>query len=322
MRLYLILLLFISINVSLSQINTWTGSTDNDWHKACNWSLNTVPTCLHDVIIPDLATDPNITGIAHCKTIEVQGSTSVLDIVGTGKLEISSSNSCLGTTTNNGGCGPSCGSQVWASANLNIGTMITASGAGPLQTNNGVVEKFCYNNVAANCATYGGLYEWNEAMNYTSSINCDPCGAGGRQGICPTGYHIPTDLEWSRYEHCVETTIAPIGSTTLNTFQTSTGVRGSGVSAQAPGTKLKATSTDPVPWNGSNSSGFMALPAGYRVAGGSPSFFTPGSLNDLWSATQSTASFAYLRYISSSFGGISRIASDKNFGFSVRCLKN
>ena len=309
---------WIITNTCFSQTNTWTGVVDNDWHKACNWSLNLIPTCSHDVVIPT-AKFPDITKTAHCKTIAIQG-TAEVDIQNspTGNLQISDSGGCSGTADDNGGCGPSCGSQFWASTNLNVGTMITASGAGPLQTNNAVVEKFCYNNVVANCTTYGGLYEWNEAMNYTASINCDPCGAGGRQGICPAGYHIPTDLEWSRYEHCVETTIAPTGSTTLATFQTTTGFRGSAVAAEAPGTKLRDNGT----WDGSNSSGFTALPAGYRVAGGTPNFAAPGSYTQLWTATQSTATFAYYRYLLSATPRSSRQATDKNFGFSVRCLKN
>ena len=81
---------------------TWTGSTDNDWHKGCNWSSSTIPTCLQDVVIPT-ATTVNVSGIAHCKTIALQG-TSNLNITGSGKLEVSDNNSCVGTATNNPGC--------------------------------------------------------------------------------------------------------------------------------------------------------------------------------------------------------------------------
>ena len=91
-------------------------------------------------------------------------------------------------------------------------------------------EKWCYNDLAANCTTYGGLYEWASAVNLSYTYNstaadsswetCNPCGSGGQQGICPAGYHIPTDLEWSQYEYCIENTIAPTGTTALATFQT------------------------------------------------------------------------------------------------------
>src|SRR5690606_25737755 len=52
------------------------------------------------------------------------------------------------------------GSQTWAGANLDVGTMV--SGA-TQQTNNSVIEKYCFNDNPANCATYGALYQWDEA---------------------------------------------------------------------------------------------------------------------------------------------------------------
>ena len=76
------------------------------------------------------------------------------------------------------------GTQTWMQYNLDVGTMLTAPTA---QTNNSVVEKWCYNNNPANCTTYGGLYQWNEMMQYVTTA--------GTQGIAPTGFHIPTDTE-------------------------------------------------------------------------------------------------------------------------------
>ncbi|PCJ87535.1 MAG: hypothetical protein COA57_04410 [Flavobacteriales bacterium] len=84
---------------------TWTGSTDTDWHKDCNWNTNTIPTCADDVIIPDLANDPDITGIAHCRTIEIQGA-AILDLnsSGGGRLDVGQVGGCSGVPTDNGGC--------------------------------------------------------------------------------------------------------------------------------------------------------------------------------------------------------------------------
>ena len=126
MTIRLIILFYFFSNLLIAQTNTWTGSTDNDWHKGCNWSLGIIPTCLHDVVIPDLTADPDISGIAHCKTIEVQGSSSVLDIVGTGVLEVSSNNSCIGTATDNGGCT----STIVATDNYGLNCYGTWSGSG------------------------------------------------------------------------------------------------------------------------------------------------------------------------------------------------
>ena len=81
------------------------------------------------------------------------------------------------------------GTQKWARKNLNVGVMI--DGSIP-QTNNGgtnTIEKYCYGNNEAYCTTYGALYQWNEAMNYSITE--------GAQGICPVGSHVPSGMDWS-----------------------------------------------------------------------------------------------------------------------------
>ena len=85
-----------------AQTVTWNGNQDNDWHKSCNWSTGSIPTCLQDVVIPT-ASAVDVSGIAHCKTIALQG-TADINITGSAKLEVSDNNSCVGTATNNGGC--------------------------------------------------------------------------------------------------------------------------------------------------------------------------------------------------------------------------
>ena len=181
-------------------------------------------------------------------------------------------------------------------------------------------QKYCYNDIEANCTTYGGLYEWGEAMNYAASINCDPCGGSGVQGICPAGYHIPTDLEWSRYEYCIENNIAPTGATTLATFQTTTGWRGTNSTA-GPGAKMKVTSSNTPAWNGTNTSGFSALPAGYRKFGDG-SFSGLGSGAYFWSATKGSGTSAWGRVLSTGYSQSYRYKYNKSFGFSVRCFQN
>ena len=77
------------------------------------------------------------------------------------------------------------GSQCWFKENLNIGVMIKGNIE---QSNNGIIEKYCYNDSLINCEKYGGLYQWDEAMQYSETE--------GIQGICPTGWHIPTAQEF------------------------------------------------------------------------------------------------------------------------------
>ena len=248
---------------------------------------------------------------------------------------VRAANSC-GTSANSNvisvttaACGPpgSCETQVWMTANMDVGTMINDPAN---QNNDSQVEKYCYNNTPANCTTYGGLYQWAEAIqapysanssSYTGSwATCDPCGSSGRQGICPAGYHIPTDLEWSRYEWCVENNISPAGGTSLSTFQTGTGWRGSTSSTAGVGAKLKASSSNSPSWNGTNASGFTALPAGNRSNGGG--FYNLGSFGVFWSASESSASLAWFRYLNTGFWQSYRNDASKSYGFSVRCLQN
>jgi uncharacterized protein (TIGR02145 family) len=69
------------------------------------------------------------------------------------------------------------GTQCWMAENLNIGTMLTGSGN---QTDNNTIEKYCYHDSTSYCDTYGGLYQWNQMMQYDT--------IAGTQGICPSGW--------------------------------------------------------------------------------------------------------------------------------------
>jgi uncharacterized protein (TIGR02145 family) len=220
---------------------------------------------------------------------------------------------------------PACGSQVWMAANINVGNQVTGGG---LQ---GLGNKWCYNNMAANCATYGGLYQWATAVQLPSPpyhiqqygtepwMTCDPCGSGGRQGICPAGFHVPTDLEWSRYEWCIENTISPTGSTSLTTFQTTDGWRGSTTPGVGPGSKMKVTSNNVPAWNGTNTSGFSALPAGVSNSG---SYVNLGTAAHFWTATEYQSNGAWARSLNTNVVQSQRYNINKVLGYSVRCLKD
>lgn len=75
--------------------------------------------------------------------------------------------------------------QCWMKSNLNIGVRIDGD---ENPEDNGVVEKWCYDDKESNCDEYGGLYRYEEAMNWQIV-------EGGR-GICPEGWYIPTDDDW------------------------------------------------------------------------------------------------------------------------------
>jgi uncharacterized protein (TIGR02145 family) len=77
------------------------------------------------------------------------------------------------------------GSQCWMAANLNYGTMIPGNTS---QRDNCIWEKYCYNDVIANCGqqTY---YQWDELMQYDETVST--------QGLCPPGWHVPTEADWN-----------------------------------------------------------------------------------------------------------------------------
>ena len=135
--------------------------------------------------------------------------------------------------------------------------------------------------------------------------------------ICPAGYHIPTDLEWSRYEYCIENNIAPTGTTTLATFQDYNLVlRGSATAGVGPGDKMKVTGW---PQN-TNTSGFSALFAGMSSSGAS---WNIGANGYYWSLTENSDILAWSRSVAIFQTKLIRDnANNKTNGLSVRCLQN
>jgi len=79
------------------------------------------------------------------------------------------------------------GSQCWLAVNLNHGQQISGSSA---QRDNCWVEKYCYNDLPANCTQYGALYQWDELMRYEDSAEI--------QGLCPPGWHVPSETDWNQ----------------------------------------------------------------------------------------------------------------------------
>jgi uncharacterized protein (TIGR02145 family) len=80
------------------------------------------------------------------------------------------------------------GTQCWMAANLNYGTLILFASS-QMQRDNCTFEKYCFNDNLANCNSYGGLYQWDELMQYDN--------ASAAQGFCPPGWHVPTENEWT-----------------------------------------------------------------------------------------------------------------------------
>ncbi len=188
------------------------------------------------------------------------------------------------------------GTQCWMSKNMNVGTMISSSSN---QTNNATLEKYCYNNDATNCTTYGGLYLWAEAVQYqngaTNTSSPSPAFVGNVNGICPTGWHLPSDGEWTTLENA-------LGGASL------------------AGGKMKSTSNLwTVNIGATNSSGFSGLPAGVLLTNGA--FNDLGIYSNFWSLSES-GSNASRRGLGYNYSFIGSGSFSKTYGFSIRCLKD
>lgn len=176
------------------------------------------------------------------------------------------------------------GNQCWMSKNLNTGTMINgANNAG----NNSIIEKYCYDDNIANCGQYGGLYQWDEMMQY--NVN------EGQKGICPDGWHVPSDGDWKTLEMALG--LDQPGAD-------KTGMRGTD-----QGTKLKEGGT----------SNFKAKLGGSRLNTGL--FYAINNYGNFWTSTQDGTN-AWRHAVSANTTGIYRTGNDKKEAISVRCIKN
>jgi len=169
------------------------------------------------------------------------------------------------------------GEQCWLRENLDIGTMINSS---TQQTNNATTEKYCYGNDPDNCDIYGGLYRWNESMQYVTTE--------GAQGICPTGWHIPSQADF-------QTLLDEVGN-------------------DANSIKSTGQGSDP----GTNYSGFSALLSGY--IDDNSVFGQFGIVTGFWSSTEYSSPDAAHHLIVGNVTGLGQ--TYKDYGFSIRCIKD
>ena len=187
------------------------------------------------------------------------------------------------------------GTQTWMAENLNY--------ADSSMTPSLLNRSWCHSNDSANCAVAGRLYTWAAAIDsvalYDGGNGVD-CGCHKTctlpdtvYGICPPGWHLPTQAEW-------DTLLTAVGGSSI------------------AGTKLKSQTGWCSNGNGTDTYGFSGLPAGLRYYNGD--FYDASA--GFWSATQYTSNDAYcmsLDYIES----LADLTDYyKSYGYSVRCLKD
>ena len=192
------------------------------------------------------------------------------------------------------------GNQIWMVENLKYLPSVVGPGTGSKTTPHYYVYGYYGTNVTdakaiANYNTYGVLYNWPAAMNGAASSTTNPSGV---QGVCPDGWHLPSDAEWTELTDYL------------------------GGTSDAGG-KLKETGT--THWNSSNTSatnetGFTALPGGNRNNNGT--FNNIGNNGNWWSATENNTNNAWNRNMNYNNSNVNRNNNNKELGFSVRCLRD
>jgi uncharacterized protein (TIGR02145 family) len=191
-------------------------------------------------------------------------------------------------------------SQCWLKENLNVGTMIPGT---QTMSNDSAIEKYCYDDDPANCFTYGGLYQWDEMMQYTTTL--------GVQGICPPGWNLPADEEWKVLEGAVDSQYG-IGDPEWDA--------GHGYRGFDAGLNLKSISGWTFGGNGTDLFGFSGLPGG--ILDYNDDFLFLGRYGLWWSSSEISGSHAWDRYLYYNSSEVLRYGNIKDYAFSVRCVKD
>ena len=170
------------------------------------------------------------------------------------------------------------------------------------------VQAYCwYNNQTEYSDTSGVLYTWAAAMNGALSSDTIPSGV---QGVCPDGWHIPSDAEWKILEMSLGMSQADADNYDW---------RGSDEGAQL---KESGFSNWAIPNLGaSNSSGFTAVPGGFRSAKGL--FYSIDQYAAYWSSSEEAGTDkAWYRTLIFDKEQVYRQYNDMRLGLSVRCIQN
>lgn len=193
------------------------------------------------------------------------------------------------------------GKYLWMTENLRTTTYKNGLKIPNVKDNNTWISTdsgaYCwYNNDTSNAKVYGALYNWY-AVNTGN--------------LCPDGWRVPSDEEWKYLEGYVDTKFC-IGDSSWNSI----GLRGNDA-----GLRLKTKSGWSIDGNGTDHFNFSALPSGERLSRNGK-YFIMGSNGFWWSSTEYNTHRAWYRSIIYTYNGVMRYFHDKQFGFSVRCLRD
>ena len=200
------------------------------------------------------------------------------------------------------------GSQCWMKENLRTthfadGTEIAIDGVSTAPS------LFYPHNDEAEVETYGYLYNWSAVMNGASSSEASPSGV---QGVCPAGWHVPSDAEWNK----LESTVTAADMTVFNARGDHAGKLAGGSDGTWYTSAVAGAAgnySDP----SHNASGFSALPAGSYGAGYDFRIYAA-----FWCATGADMDMAIVRILTNSRSSVNRQFSSSQYGYSVRCVRD
>jgi len=201
------------------------------------------------------------------------------------------------------------GTQCWMKSNMKTthytdGTSIALGSS----TSTTVAYRYYPNNSSANVSTYGYLYNWPAAMHGASSSSTNPSGV---QGICPTGWHVPSDAEWTQLTTWV-------GSQSAYQCSGSSANIAKALASTSGWTSSTNTCAVGNTQTSNNATGFGAVPAGNYTG----VYYSFGNFANFWSATEYNSYYAFCRYLGYDNAYVSRSYHDQSYGFSVRCLRD
>ncbi|WP_304247609.1 fibrobacter succinogenes major paralogous domain-containing protein [Fibrobacter succinogenes] len=195
------------------------------------------------------------------------------------------------------------GTQTWMAENLNYAYTDVPYSYAAYESDS---TSWCFDNALDNCAMYGRLYTWSVAMDsvgvwstkgkgcgYDKTCNVDS--AGSVRGICPEGWHLPTQTEWG-------TLFAAVGG------------------MSTAGKMLKSTSGWTSNGNGTDGYSFAALPADSRTAGGD--YRNKGYFTNFWSSSEKDRGTVYTMSLTYYVENADLTYRYKPEGLSVRCVKD
>ncbi len=193
------------------------------------------------------------------------------------------------------------GTQCWMTKNMNYDNGCSTK---PSTSSTDTGWCGCYSNNSSNCTTYGKLYQWSAAMASSTTE--------GAQGICPTGWHVPSSAEQTTLNNAIGANVAyrcSGSSTYIAKAMSTTSGWNSSANTCAVGNNQST-----------NNAAAFNIPASGRKDNITFTYMNGGHFS--WLSTQGSVSAAYYLGLFPDNATVSITTSSKYNSYSVRCIKN